>query len=605
VTVNGTAYTYTVKSGDTLLSIVNGLVGLINADGNSTVNASVGGAFTRVVLEAKAAGAAGTGISVAGSASSNATVTVTPYTTSTCCYVVPNSPITPVNPAISGELIQVDATGLGVVQTPDGSYYSPASGQPYSGPIPNSAINTVSATMGSSTAQVISAGIATGSIGRYSVQMVVPSDLPSNGATPLYIAQNAFISNTVTLPVLSSSLGIPTNGLANSQILVNPTNLLFANNSIAGVQPRIKTVTITNPSSNALAFNAFSISGANASEFSISNSCGSSLAAFSTCTVDVTYSPSSATGIHTASLVVNSNAGSSPQSISLMGVTVSQFALVSKSTGRALEPAGLSLSAGAGIQEDFPSGIGSQKWSFFPVGDGSYVIFNGASGKALDITGASTSNGALIQQYDYMGGANQRWFIVPVESGYFQIVSAYNGKALDVTGNSGAVGTPIQQWDVTGGDNQKWTFGVYQAYIIRNVLTSGVLDLPGGNAIDGTPIQQWSLTGGLNQQWFVVPVDGQYFNILSAYTGKSLDVTGASNIAGAPIQEYQALGGLNQQWALNPVGNGTYSIVNRASGRVLDIPGGSSSNGLQLQQYDYVGGGNQQWVLIPVGTPGQ
>jgi uncharacterized protein (TIGR03437 family) len=603
ITVNGTAYTYTVKSGDTLTSIVNGLVSLISADSN--VSATPGGAFNRVVLQAKASGAAGTGISIGGSVSSNATVTVTPYTTSTCCYVVPNSPITPINPAISGELIQIDATGLGLVQTPDGSYYSPPTGQPYSGPMPNSAINSVSATMGAETAQVIAAGLGTGSIGRYLVQMVVPGDMPSNGATPLYIAQNAFISNTVTLPVLSSALGIPTNGLANSQILVNPTNLVFSNNSIAGVQQGAKTVTITNPSSSPLALNSIGVSGANASDFSVANNCAASLTAFSACTVDITYLPSSATGVHTASLVINNGASSSPQSVALMGVVVSQFAIVSKSTGKALEPSGASASAGAGIQQSFPSGVSSQKWSFSPVGDGSYVIVNLASGKVLDITAASSDNGALIQQYDYLGGSNQKWFIVPVETGYFQIVSAYDGKALDVTGNSGAIGTPIQQWDVTGGDNQKWTFGTYQAYVIQNVLTAGVVDLPSGTATDGTPIQQWQSNGSPNQQWFVVPVDGQYFNILSAVTGKSLDVTGASNIAGALIQEYQALGGANQQWALNPVGNGAYSIVNRASGRVLDIPGAVSSNGIQLQQYDYVGGGNQQWRLIPVGTPGQ
>ncbi|MFL6414091.1 MAG: RICIN domain-containing protein [Bryobacteraceae bacterium] len=603
ISINGTAYTYTVKSGDTLLSIVNGLVSLINADPN--VTATVGAAFTRVVIEARSSGAAGTGITIGSSTSSNATVTVTPYTNATCCYVVPNSPITPSNPAISGELIQIDASGLGLLQTPDGSYYSPPTGPPYSGPVPNSAINTVSATMGGSTAQVISAGLPTGSHGRYVVQMVVPADLLSNGATPLYIAQNAFISNTVTVPVLSSSLGIPTNGLANSQILVNPTNLVFANNAIAGVQTRTKTVTITNPSAATLTLGSISISGANGSDFSISNSCGSALSAFSTCTVAVSFLPAAATGVRSASLVVNSSATSSPQSVSLMGVTVSQFAIVSKSTGKVLDPVGLSISAGAGIQQDFAAGLASQKWSFSPVGDGSYVIVNLASGKVLDITSSSFDNGAPIQQYDYLGGANQKWFIVPVESGYFQIVSAYDGKALDVRGNSGAAGTLIQQWDVTGADNQKWTFDTYQAYVIQNVGTSGVLDLPGGNATDGTPIQQWSFIGSSNQQWFVVPVDGQYVTIVSAATGKSLDISGASNLAGALLQEYQSLGGANQQWALNPVGNGIYSLVNRGSGRVLDVPGASSNNGVQLQQYDYLGGVNQQWRLIPVGTPGQ
>jgi uncharacterized protein (TIGR03437 family) len=230
ITINGTNYTYTVKSGDTLTSIVNGLVSLIGSDQN--VTAAPGGAFNRVVLTAKAAGSAGVGITVAGSVKANATVTLTPYTGTTCCDVAPNSPITLANPAIAGELIQMDATGLGVIQDPSGTPVPSFDGRPYNGPAVNSATNGVSATMNGVTAQVISAGLGTSNIGRYVVQMVVPTNIASSATTPVYIAQNAFVSNTVTIPVSSTAAGIPANAFSSTQVLVNPINLVFPTQAI-------------------------------------------------------------------------------------------------------------------------------------------------------------------------------------------------------------------------------------------------------------------------------------------------------------------------------------------------------------------------------------
>jgi uncharacterized protein (TIGR03437 family) len=606
VTVAGTNYTYTVQSGDTLLSVVNALVNLINADANSPVSAAVGGAFTRVVLTAKQPGAAGSGISVGGSASSNATVTVTAYTSTTCCNVVPNSPITTSNPAVPGEMIQLDAAGLGLVQSPDGQIVNPGGGQRHTGPTPNSATNPVSATMNGVTAQIVAAGLPVGNIGRYVVQMIVPSDLGSNATTPVYIAQNAFISNTVTIPVASLAQGIAINGLANSQILVNPLSLVYAAQSIGGgMSPSTKSVTINNPGTSSLAITNVQLTGANASDFSFSHNCPGSLDPGSSCSVLITYTPTS-NGVRTASLSISSSASSSPQTVPLTGAVVSSFEIVNKLSGKVLDVVGGSTSNAAGIQQSFISGARNQRWSLVPEDNGTYAVMNLLSGKVLDVQSASMSNGALIQQYDYLGGSNQKWSLVPVENGYFEIVSALSGKALDVLNASTDNGAPVQQWDYSGADQQKWRFEApFQAYKIQSAGTGGVLDVPSGAQDNGLPVQQWQDLNAINQQWFLVPVDNAYFELVNAASGKVLDVTGASYQPTTLIQQWTYLGGGNQQWALNPLGNGVYTIVNRASGRVLDVPGAVSNNGVQLQQYDYVGGSNQQWRLIPVGSPGQ
>ena len=606
ITIAGTSYTYKVQSGDTLLSIVNGLVSLINADPN--VTAAPGGAFTRVVLTARQPGAAGSGITVAGSASSNATVTVTAYTSSTCCNVNPNSPITATNPAVPGEMIQMDATGLGLVQAPNGAIVNPAGGQRHTGPTPNSAVNSVSATMNAETAQVVAAGLPVGNIGRYVVQMIVPVDLGSNANTPVYIAQNAFISNTVTIPVASLSQGIAVNGLANSQILVNPLSLVYPSQSIGGAMtPSTKSVTISAPGSSPLAISNVQLTGSNASDFSFSHNCPATLSAGSNCAVSITYTPTTTAGVRTASLVVTSSASSSPQTVTLTGAVFSTFEIVNKLSGKVLDVTGGSTSNAAGIQQSFISGARNQRWSLVPQDNGTtFAIMNLLSGKVLDVQGVSASNGALIQQYDYLGSPNQKWSLVPVENGYFEIVSVLSGKALDVLNASTNTGTPIQQWDYSGSDQQKWRFETpFQAYKIQSVGTGGVLDVPSGAQDNGLPVQQWQDLNAINQQWFLVPADGAFFEIVNAASGKVIDVTGGSFLATTLMQQWDYLGSANQQWALNPLGSGAYTIVNRGSGRVLDVTGASSSNGIQIQQYDYTGGSNQQWQLIPVGTPGR
>ncbi|MBV8068713.1 MAG: hypothetical protein JO270_02325, partial [Acidobacteriaceae bacterium] len=204
ITVAGRAYNYTVQGSDSTRSVAQGLANLINSAPDPNVTASLGGAFARVILTAIQSGAAGTGISVAGSTSSGATITVTAYTGSTCCNVTPNSAISPSNPAADGELITISTAGLGLLMDPATSAgIIPNTGQPYNGVVPNVVQNnaTVSATMGGSTAEVINAGLPTGSYGVYQVQLIVPSNLGVNSNTELTIAQNAFVSNTVTVPV--------------------------------------------------------------------------------------------------------------------------------------------------------------------------------------------------------------------------------------------------------------------------------------------------------------------------------------------------------------------------------------------------------------------
>jgi FG-GAP-like repeat len=200
ITINGRKYRYTVTAGDSLGSIRDALITLINSKPDPQVSAFRGGAFVRVLVIANQSGQTGTGIPVSGSVSSGAQVTVTAYTAHTCCAVVPGSFITPANPAVPGEIVSLGATGLGLLSPASAAGHQLA-GYPYLGPQPNSASNAVSATVNGATAQIVSAGLPQGSYGIYQVQMLLPTNLPTNSALQAYMAQNAFISNIVTIPV--------------------------------------------------------------------------------------------------------------------------------------------------------------------------------------------------------------------------------------------------------------------------------------------------------------------------------------------------------------------------------------------------------------------
>jgi uncharacterized protein (TIGR03437 family) len=222
ITVSGTSYTYTVTANDVtnytnygnLNTIVQGLVTAVANDPN--VVPSEAGAFSRLLLTARKSGAAGSGISIAGSVApvsgqSTATETVTAYQSATCCSTTGTGLVTAANPAQPNETINLLATGLGLVGDVNSVNIPVVDANPYAGTQPNSPFNSVAATVGGTTGQVVSAGIPNGGIGLYQVQIIIPSSATANNQTPVYIAQNAFISNTVTIPV-------GTNGSSASQV---------------------------------------------------------------------------------------------------------------------------------------------------------------------------------------------------------------------------------------------------------------------------------------------------------------------------------------------------------------------------------------------------
>ena len=115
---------------------------------------------------------------------------------------------------------------------------------------------------------------------------------------------------TVSLNGVGVAGTVPAAGLA-------PASLSFASQPV-GTTSVAGTATLNNAGTGALSISSVTMTGANPSDFAQANNCGSSLAAGSSCTFSVTFTPS-ASGSRAALLSVADNSAGSPQTVSLAG----------------------------------------------------------------------------------------------------------------------------------------------------------------------------------------------------------------------------------------------------------------------------------------------
>jgi trimeric autotransporter adhesin len=102
-----------------------------------------------------------------------------------------------------------------------------------------------------------------------------------------------------------------------SGVVLNPTTLNFPSQLIY-TSSTLK-VTLTNTGAGTLTITDIYLTGANANDFSQTNTCGSSVAAGASCTLSVVFTPQTG-GKLGAELVIDDNAVGSPQQVALYGV---------------------------------------------------------------------------------------------------------------------------------------------------------------------------------------------------------------------------------------------------------------------------------------------
>ena len=172
------------------------------------MTATQAGQFTRIVITAKAPGPDGNGITHLRKRSMSAMHWRSSHlwgAQNTCCASAAGAVITADNPAIPGEIITIFATGLGDVTGAGGTSVA-VTGQIYTGPAFNTPVTPVdNAQIGGLSGNVIFAGLEPGQLGVYRVLVQLDPSVPSNAITQMFIAQNIYTSNIVTIPIVSPS----------------------------------------------------------------------------------------------------------------------------------------------------------------------------------------------------------------------------------------------------------------------------------------------------------------------------------------------------------------------------------------------------------------
>lgn len=238
------------------------------------------------------------------------------------------------------------------LQMDDGTSTPPSVALAGTGVAPLAAVSPTSLAYGnqlintSSTRNVTltNSGSSTLTITGISVSGANASDFVSNNNCPASLAPagSCTVSVTFTPPVMGSraatlqitsnanngtqSVGLSGTGVA-AVASVSPSSLSFSSQRVNSTSPP-QTVTVTNTGTSGLTISSVTLAGANPTDFSTTNGCGSPVAPSQSCTISVAFTPL-AMGARAATLQIVSNATNGLQSVALGGTGIAPLANVS------------------------------------------------------------------------------------------------------------------------------------------------------------------------------------------------------------------------------------------------------------------------------------
>lgn len=156
--------------------------------------------------------------------------------------------------------------------------------------------------------------------------LALPLTLDANQSTTFEVSfgptASGSVTGTITIECSFSynpaAISLSGTGVASfPSALLSATSLVFGNQSV-GAPSTAQTVTLSNTGNAVLTIAGITLTGANPSDFSQSNNCGSSVAAGYNCTISVAFIPAAGVS-YNAAVTISDNAAGSPQSVSLAG----------------------------------------------------------------------------------------------------------------------------------------------------------------------------------------------------------------------------------------------------------------------------------------------
>ena len=94
-------------------------------------------------------------------------------------------------------------------------------------------------------------------------------------------------------------------------------------------------------------------------------------------------------------------------------------------------------------------------------------------------------------------------------------------------------------------------------------------------------------------------VEGGYYHVINANSGKGVDVTGSGTADGTNVEQWTVYKADNQRFAFINKGSSEYAIVGKGSGKCVDVAGQSTADRANVQIWTCNGQANQNWSLKP------
>jgi len=170
-------------------------------------------------------------------------------------------------------------------------------------------------------------------VGQFSQSNTCGTSLPGGGSCSINVlfdptttgAKSAALSVTASPGNFTLSVALSGTGVA-PPFTVSPTSLAFGNET-THIASAAQSVTVSNTSAAALPITV-TLSGNSASQYSQTNTCGSSLPGGANCSINVVFNPTT-TGAKSATLSINAGAGNGTQTVALSGTGVAPSLTVS------------------------------------------------------------------------------------------------------------------------------------------------------------------------------------------------------------------------------------------------------------------------------------
>jgi 6-phosphogluconolactonase (cycloisomerase 2 family) len=230
-------------------------------------------------------------------------------------------------------------------------------------------------------------------------------------------------------------------GTGIGQVTVSPSSIAFSSQQVSTTSAAQK-VTVTNNSASAVSVTSI----VKSSDFSETNTCGSSIAKGTSCTISVSFVPTKA-GANLGSIVITDSASNSPQIVDLSGsgFLEPRFAYVANISSNTVSVYTVNATTGQLRNNGYVlAGTNPESVTVDPSGRFAYVANSGSNNISAYSINAITGDLTPVTGSPYAAGSNPSYMTVD-PSGRFAYVAnqtSNNISGFAIDGSTGAL-TPV------------------------------------------------------------------------------------------------------------------------------------------------------------------